>query len=100
MVLSNAVFMSNEQKKKIFNINLLNFYTLISGYKNKNIGTWTLMQVAEDPGTGKLTTDKIYIDRFLEVTNSILILKIKPVPLVAPSGCWNTFRSRYSEHGK
>ena len=58
------------------------------------------MQVAEDPGTGKLTTDKIYIDRFLEVTNSILILKIKPAPLVAPSGCWKTFRLRYDEHGK
>ena len=47
-----------------YNINLLNLYAFILGYKNKNIGTWTLMQVAEDPGTGKLTTDKIYIDRF------------------------------------
>jgi hypothetical protein len=83
-----------------YNINLLNFYAFILGYKNKNIGTWTLMQVAEDPGTGKLTTDKIYINRFLEVTNSILTLKIKRAPLVAPSGCWKTFRSRYSDHGK
>ena len=67
----------------------MNFYAFILGYKNKNLGTWTLMQVAEDPGTGKLTTDKIYIDRFLEVTNSLLILKIKPAPLVASAGCWN-----------
>ena len=37
---------------------------LLLGYKNKNIGTRTLMQVAEDPGTGELTTDKIYINRF------------------------------------
>ena len=101
MVLSNAVFMSNEQKIFFFlNINLFNFYAFISSHKNKNIGTWTLMQVAEDPGTGQLTTDKIYINRFLEVTNSILTLKIKQAPLVAPSGCWKTFRSRYSDHGK
>ena len=52
MVLSNAVFMSNEQKIFFLNINLLNFYAFILGYKNRNLGTWTLMQVAEDPGTG------------------------------------------------
>ena len=45
------------KKYFFYNINLLNFYAFILGYKNKNIGTWTLMQVAEDPGTGKLTTD-------------------------------------------
>ena len=84
--------MSNEQKKKNYNINLLNFYAFILGYKNKNIGTWTLMQVAEDPGTGKLTTDKIYIDRFFgsDKFNSDIENKTS-----ASGGSF-----RYSDHGK
>ena len=54
------------------------------------------MQVDEDPGPGKLTTDKKKWSYkwFLEVTNSILTLKIKPAPLVASAGCWKTYRSR------